>query len=186
LAGVLTHLDGDTPSRIMQSASMMKISDRDFWSPDEGVSGDGKTGQYFWYGEHDYEEGIDEFKGGVVACSTDDFITWKFEGIMLHYANLTDMVYASQGPFHVERPKVLFNEYTNKYIMWMSVNNENHTLGLAGIAISDYRNGPYDFIRSFFPDGNQTYDQMVFQVREEKGLQWDFDPLNQFTFSQIS
>mgnify|MGYP006242862787 FL=1 len=30
-------------------------------------------------------------KGGVGACSTDDLIEWKREGIALHYANLTDM-----------------------------------------------------------------------------------------------
>jgi hypothetical protein len=42
----------------------------------------------------------------VAACSTDDFVTWRFEGIVLHYANLTDMVLGTQGPFHVERPKV--------------------------------------------------------------------------------
>jgi hypothetical protein len=59
---------------------------------------------------------------------------------------------------------VLYNAKTDKYVMWMSVDNKNLTLALAGIAISDYRNGPYDFIRTFHPDGNETRDQMVFQV----------------------
>lgn len=116
------------------------------------------------YGEHTYQQGIDEYKGGVASCSTDDFVTWRFEGIMLHYANITDMVFGTPGPFVVERPKVLYNNKTGKYVMWMGVDNANHSLGLAGIAISDYRNGPYDFIRSFYPDGNETRDQMVYQV----------------------
>ena len=32
-------------------------------------------------------------RGGVVACSSDDMHTWKWEGVMLHYANLTDWVF---------------------------------------------------------------------------------------------
>lgn len=118
------------------------------------------------YGEHTYEEGIDEYRGGVASCSTDDFITWRFEGIMLHYANITDMVFGTPGPFVVERPKVLYNAKTGKYVMWMSVDNANRSLGLAGLAVSDYRNGPYDFIRTFYPDGNETRDQMVYQVSQ--------------------
>jgi hypothetical protein len=44
--------------------------------------------------------------------------------------------------------QVLYNEGTGKYVMWMGVDNANNTLGLTGVAVSDYRSGPYDFIRS--------------------------------------
>ena len=165
LAGVLTHLEGNTPMRNLQSASLTKVSAEDYFTAGEYTANEtvGQTGVYLWYGEHDYPQGISAFQGGIGACSTTDFVTWKFEGIMLHYANITDMVYGTDGPFIVERPKVLYNSKTSKYVMWMSVDNKDYTLGLAGIAISDYRDGPYDFIRTFYPDGNETRDQMVFQ-----------------------
>ena len=85
--------------------------------------------------------------GGVAACSSQDLITWRFEGIVFHYTNLSDQVYGSgqtwyadinlrmyvvyvvyvmyniyfmhvDGPFYVERPKVLFNSETKNYVMW--------------------------------------------------------------------
>lgn len=146
---------------------------------------------YVWYGQHDNSfqqrdgyrsasEDEDEFilSGGVAACSTKNFISWRNEGIMLHYTNLTDMVRGglenstfnassimamTTGPYHVERPKVLYNNATGKYIMWMIVDNESRDLAMAGVAVSDYATGPFDFVRSFYPDGNQTRDQTLFQ-----------------------
>jgi len=83
---------------------------------------------------------------------------------MLHYANITDTIRNSPGPFVVERPKVLYNEKTGKYVMWMLVDNHARTLGLAGVAISDYPDGPFDFMRTLYPDGNETRDQTVWKA----------------------
>ena len=102
-----------------------------------------------------------------MACSTQDFITWRNEGVMLHYANITDMVNGPTGPndpsLHVEKPKVIYNNITKQYVMWMIIDNGTRELGLTGVAVSDYPNGPFAFIRSFYPDGNQTRDQTLFQ-----------------------
>ena len=119
---------------------------------------------YMWYGEHDHLDDPREVSGAVMACSTQDFMTWKNEGAMLHYSNLTDMVNGHlTGPLHVEKPKVLFNNNTKQYVMWMILDNGTRELGMAGVAISDYPNGPFTFVRSFYPDGNQTRDQTLFQ-----------------------
>ncbi|KAJ1461354.1 hypothetical protein M885DRAFT_457457 [Pelagophyceae sp. CCMP2097] len=56
---------------------------------------------HFWYGEHDAPQGPSNvgdaappwLAGGVGACSSDDLVTWKREGVALHYANLTNMVH---------------------------------------------------------------------------------------------
>merc|ERR1740117_873188 len=47
--------------------------------------------------------------------------------------------------------------------MWMHVDDEINSRGLAGVATSDYPNGPFDFTHSFFPDGNKTHDQTIFK-----------------------
>jgi len=137
-------------------------------------SGYGMLNTYVWYGEHDNfqggrDEGYlfgDDMRGGVAACSTQDFITWKNEGIMLNYANLTDTARGSNGPFHIERPKVIFNNSTKTYVMWMTIENKSNDLGMAAVAVSDYPDGPFDFVGSFFPDGNRTRDQTVFQTAD--------------------
>ena len=130
---------------------------------------------YYWYREHyntnfngDFESRYNHF-GGVAACSTTDFKSWKNEGIMLLYVNLTDMVFGSSGPFHVERPSVLFNEVTKKFVMWMIVDNKNRSLAMAGVATSDYANGPFTFVRSFYPDGNKTRDQTLYKDSDGHG-----------------
>eukprot|EP00986_Skeletonema_menzelii_P018335 scaffold26628_cov149-Skeletonema_menzelii.AAC.2 len=118
---------------------------------------------YTWYGEHDYNEDPSHLSGGIMACSTQDFVTWKNEGIMLNFANLTDMVDGSSNVLRAEKPKVLYNNSTQKYVMWMIIDNGTRELGMAGVAVSDYHNGPFEFVRSFYPDGNQTRDQTILQ-----------------------
>ena len=118
---------------------------------------------YFWYGEHDYDNDPRMSSGAVMACSTQDFKSWKYEGAMLHYDNITDMVHGLTSTLHIEKPKVLFNEMTQKYVMWMIIDNGTRDLGLAGVAVSDEPNGPFTFLRSFYPDGNQTRDQTLHQ-----------------------
>lgn len=127
---------------------------------------DSDQNTYFWYREHYNTKSmkqnhLKEHFGGVGACSTTDFKTWKNEGIMLHYVNVTDMVFGSPGPFHIERPAVLFNNATNKFVMWMIIDNDNRTMSMAGVATSTYANGPFTFVRSFYPDGNSTRDQTL-------------------------
>ena len=125
---------------------------------------DGRESLHIWYGEHQVESDEQlEVAGGVGACSTIDMKTWKNEGIVIHDMNVTDMVRGSTGPFHIERPKVLYNTNTSKYVMWMIVDNANRSLAMAGVATSDHANGPFTFVRSFYPDGNRTRDQTIFQ-----------------------
>ncbi|CAN0000208.1 unnamed protein product, partial [Phaeothamnion confervicola] len=67
---------------------------------------------YFWYGEHVVAAPRLPFlAGGVGACSTDDFETWRLEGIMLHHANLSDMVWgtAPANGLMARDPRVLYN-----------------------------------------------------------------------------
>lgn len=128
---------------------------------------------YTWYGEHDFNKDPTHLSGGIMACSTQDFVNWENEGIQLNFANLTDMVDgSSSNMLRAEKPKVLYNNSTHKYVMWMIIDNGTRELGMTGIAVSDYHNGPFEFVRSFYPDGNQTRDQTLFQ--DEDGTAYLF------------
>ena len=68
-----------------------------------GRDWNGKTGRWYWYGEHDNflaDENLNGvplyLSGGIGGCSTNDFITWRNEGIALHFINITDDVYGGQ------------------------------------------------------------------------------------------
>ena len=124
---------------------------------------------YYWYSEV-YEGNTN---GGIGACSTTDYITWKNEGIMLHFSNLTDPFGDPwSGILIAERPKVLLNEETAHFVMWMHIDTRANEMGLTGVATSEYPNGPFSLRRSFYPDApleapgglaiNETHDQTVF------------------------
>nr|AIG55746.1 secreted protein [Thraustotheca clavata] len=112
--------------------------------------------------------------GGIGACSTNDGgITWRNEGIMLHYYNLTDPFgnTLQQGLLAI-RPKVIINPSTAQFVMWMHVDTNANLMGLSGVAVASYVNGPYAFVRSFYPTGAteapggqaiiETHDQTIF------------------------
>ena len=133
----------------------------------------GKTGRYYWYGEHhDSEDGRDFLRGSVVSCSTTDFINWRNEGTMLHFSNLTDNANPSlsSADLVVERPKVIYNEATKQYVMWMHLDDRFNLRRLAAVAVSDYPNGPFTFVRSFLPDTNETQDMTVMKVGDDAAL----------------
>lgn len=116
-----------------------------------------------WYTEYNYESIVSgTLNGGIAACSTQDLNSWRFEGIVFHYANASDMVLGHGGPFYMERPKVLFNSLTKEYVMWATMDNSSRSLAMSIIASSPYEDGPFLFRRSFYPDGNQTRDQVIF------------------------
>ena len=151
--------------RKLNTGSIFKVPDVD----DENVASSQRSRKtYVWYGEH-YDS--KKFGGGIGACSTtDELLVWKNEGIMLNFANLTDMVHNTPGPFRAQRPKVLYNSMTQYYVMWFTMTKAEEgiletdsRLGMAGIALSRFATGPFIFVRSFYPDGNRTFDQTVHQ-----------------------
>lgn len=89
-----THVDADAPQRLRrfyESKYYAEWYDREDGRP---------TPTHYWYGEHDAPHGPLQdgsappawLEGGIGACSTDDLISWKREGVALHFANLSDMV----------------------------------------------------------------------------------------------
>lgn len=127
---------------------------------------DPQTGKWYWFGDHipPKPESKEEYlQGGIFCSSTDDMINWKNEGAMLHFSNISDMVQGRPGPFIAQQPRVLYNKLTDKYVMWIQIDDFNRSLGLAGVATSNHINGPYELARTFYPDGNETHDQALFQ-----------------------
>ena len=60
-------------------------------------------------------------KGGVCACSSKDLVHWRNEGVMIHYSNISDPfgMFPSvlNHPLRAQRPKVLPNHDTNRFVL---------------------------------------------------------------------
>lgn len=62
-----------------------------------------------------------------------------------------------------QRPKVLYNDDFQNYVMWMYADNYNRSLRMAAVAQSCWVNGPFTFTKNLLPDGNETTDLTVFK-----------------------
>ncbi|CAK8562524.1 unnamed protein product [Lathyrus sativus] len=137
---------------------------------------DESSSTYYWYGE--YKDGptylANHNKGparvdviGVGCYSSKDLWTWKNEGIVLT-AEKTNKTHDLHKSNVLERPKVIYNEKTRKYVMWMHIDSANYAKASIGIAISDTPIGPFEYLGSQRPHGYQSRDMTVF--KDEDGI----------------
>ncbi|WP_207425863.1 glycoside hydrolase family 43 protein [Pedobacter sp. SYSU D00535] len=123
-----------------------------------GVIFDNK--KYYWFGEK-RGRGASE---GVNVYSSSDLYNWTFEGLALAPDDADPESDIARGCI-MERPKVLYNEKTKKYVMWfhLELKGQGYKAARAGVAISDNATGPYKFVSSFRPNGNMSRDMTLFK-----------------------
>ena len=115
--------------------------------------------KYFWFGEKRGKA----MQEGVNVYSSDDLYNWKFEGLALS-PDFTDSLSDIASGCLMERPKVIYNKKTKKYVMWfhLELNGQGYKAARAAVAVSDKVTGPYKFIKSFRPNGNMSRDMNLF------------------------
>jgi len=136
------------------------------------------TKKYYWYGE--YHEG--KWPSSGVRCySSTDLLNWKDEGMALTMIESMDQfendpliseLYKGRTDTDsifddirvgriIERPRVIYNDKTKKYVMWMHVEgstnpdgtlNQSYAKAQAGVAVSDSPTGPFEYLHSFRMD----------------------------------
>ncbi|EPS73589.1 hypothetical protein M569_01166 [Genlisea aurea] len=139
-----------------------------------GILYDHISSTYYWYGEYkdgptyrarDGPQRVDVI--GVGCYSSKDLWTWRNEGIVLAAADEENVAHDLHKSNVVERPKVIFNERTGKYVMWMHVDNANYSKSSVGIATSDSPTGPFVYLHGKRPHGHQSRDMTVFKDDDE-------------------
>jgi len=137
---------------------------------------------YYWYGEIKkgktwMPEANRSWNGtrvdvtGISCYSSTDLYNWKYEGNVLP-AVKDDPSHELHTSKVLERPKVLFNQATNKFVMWMHVDSQDYALSHAGVAISDSPTGPFKYIGSFRPNGSMSRDMTLFMDDDGKAYQF--------------
>ena len=138
-------------------------------------------GTYYWYGEYKKGETIlPEWATwecyrtdvtGVSCYSSKDLLNWKFEGIVLP-AVKDDEKHDLHPSKVLERPKVIYNEKTKKFVMWAHVESADYSKACAGVAVSDSPTGTFTYVGSFRPNGAMSRDQTVFVDDNGKAYQF--------------
>lgn len=141
-------------------------------------------GWYYWYGE-------DRRENYYVNCyRSQDLINWEFRGHVLttespqdplsydydltirrdplrDYGERSILCIDGKDIWHkvnIERPKVIYNAKTGKYVMWMHFENGvNYDYARAAVATCDTPDGDFVFHGSFRPLGHMSRDCTLFQ-----------------------
>ena len=102
------------------------------------------NGTYYWFGEHKGERSNSAWVG-VTCYSSTDLYNWKDEGVALSVSKDQDSPIV-EGCI-IERPKVIFNEKTQKFVMYfhLELRNRGYDAANVGVAVSDNPTGPYRF-----------------------------------------
>ena len=115
-----------------------------------------KDGIYYWFGEHKIAgpEG-NKAQIGVHCYSSKDLYNWKDEGIVLSVDAFNPNSEITKGCV-LERPKVVYNEKTNKYVMWfhLELKGQGYSAARCGVATSDKVTGPFTYLKSYRPNKN--------------------------------
>lgn len=138
-------------------------------------------GKYYWYGE--YKKGatvLPEWATwecyrtdvtGVSCYSSSDLENWKFEGVVLS-AVPSDPNHDLHPSKVLERPKVVYNQATGKFVMWAHVESADYSKAMAGVAVADSPTGPFTYLGSFRPNDAMSRDQTVFVDDDGKAYQF--------------
>ncbi|MEU2776282.1 RICIN domain-containing protein [Streptomyces sp. NPDC007162] len=101
---------------------------------------------YYWFGE---DRNSDNTFKSVDAYRSTDLKTWEFRGHVLTQSSATEL-----GTAYIERPKVIYNASTGKFVMWMhKENGVDYSEARAAVAVSDTVDGTYTYQGSFRPLG---------------------------------
>ncbi|MDR0759395.1 MAG: glycoside hydrolase family 43 protein [Treponema sp.] len=119
-------------------------------------------GVYYWYGENkalSTRKGRVDFNG--FSCySSGDLNSWKNEGIVLKAVNECGH---ELNPGNVgERPKVLFNRKTGKFVMLFHLDAADYSYARVGVALADNPLGPFVYETSWRPLGRESRDMFAF------------------------
>ncbi len=101
-------------------------------------------GVFYWYGEQRWGENA---RPAVRCYSSTDLYNWNDEGLVL-----TDEDVFENSIF--ERPKVIYNETTKKFVLWwhQELPGIGYDAARTAVATSDTPTGKFTFHRSFRPN----------------------------------
>lgn len=124
-------------------------------------------GWYYWYGE-------DRRERYYVSCyRSRNLRDWEFrrhiltmDSRMEAYRVRTKLQLQNEdgGKVNLERPKVLFNEKTGKFVLWAHFENgRDYTAAAAAVATCDTPDGDFTYHGHFNPYGYMSRDCTLFQ-----------------------
>lgn len=180
--GVLAGLAIPTPARAATAA----ITPGVMWTDTAGNRLQAHGAGIFTVGSTYYMVGEDKSAGATftaVACySSTDLVHWARQADALSRQATGDL----SGGRIVERPKVLYDGATGKYVMWMHIDNTSYSDRRAGVATSTTPCGPYTYLGASAPLGHQSRDLGLFKDDDGTAYLMHDDPAGYLRIDRLS
>lgn len=108
-------------------------------------------GTYYWFGENKCDT-TSKAMVGIMCYSSRNLTDWVYESVALPVSSDPDSEIV-QGCI-MERPKVIYNEKTGKFVMWfhLELKGQGYAAARAAVAVSDKPTGPYTYLYSIRPN----------------------------------
>ncbi len=113
-------------------------------------------GKYYWFGEHKVEgKKGNQALVGVHCYSSKNLTDWKDEGIAMKVSD--DPESPITAGCVIERPKVIYNKKTKKFVLWfhLELKGKSYSAAQTGVAVADKPEGPYTFLKALNPNAGQ-------------------------------
>ncbi len=117
-------------------------------------------GSYYWFGE----DRTGSVTNGISCYKSTDLYNWvrvglAFAPLGVERDDLNDFAPGRT----LERPKVIYNKSTQKWVMWCHwENGVDYGQARVCVATSDKIDGPYTFYKTFRPNAHDSRDQTIF------------------------
>ena len=104
-----------------------------------------QNGTFYWYGEH---RGVNAPQEGVACYVSKDLKNWENKGIVMRVSDESGAI-VERGST-IERPKVIYNPKTGKYVIWFhhELKGKGYAAAQTAVAVADNPLGPFKPIRS--------------------------------------
>ena len=125
---------------------------------------------YYLYGEYK-KRGSSAY--GVSCYSSKDLYNWQFNGLAL--TNIDQPGHDIEPGAVIERPKVIYNAKTKKFVMWfhLELKGKGYSAARTAVAVSDTPTGPFKYIRSLRPNPGiwpMNYPEQLYKAMKEKSF----------------
>ena len=118
---------------------------------------------FYWYGENKERTapGNGIWHWGVRLYSSKDLYNWKSEGIILPPSD--DPSSPLHPSKHVDRPHIIYNKRTRKYVMWVKImdrlyDTDEPISQFMSVCVADSITGPFTFVHALHPLGMNSGD----------------------------
>ena len=147
------------------AAEWVTIANGGFWNDTSGKRIEAHGAGFIQVGDTWYWVGEDKSMNsgnffGVNVYASKDLVTWQFRNAIITRQTSTDLAAADRI---IERPKIIYNDSTKQYVMWLHWDGANYATAQAGVFTSATVDGNYTQVSHFQPNNNMARDDSLFK-----------------------